>query len=192
MNQIRQRQAGATLLVSLIILALMSAFAATSFNLGKSSLQIVDNFRQNNQAVVVAQEAIETVISSSDFTRNPGSVFRSQNNRCPSGLSAPPNSLCVDVNGDGKTVFVATLTPQPACIRWNSLVNDLTCSSGGGSGQNFGVPGSNTGGSLCADSLWEVTAQAFDPVSNAQATVTEGVALRILASDLATNCPSTP
>ena len=48
--------------------------------------------------------------------------------------------------------------------------------------QNFGVAGSATGASLCADTLWELNAVATDNTTQTQYTATSGVAVRTLAA----------
>ena len=53
------RQAGATLIISLIVLVLMTLLAVSTFNLGKGNLQIVGNMQRQNEALAAAQEVIE-------------------------------------------------------------------------------------------------------------------------------------
>ena len=38
--------------------------------------------------------------------------------------------------------------------------------------------------------MWEINAQATDPVSNAQAVITQGVTVRVSTDAAATACPS--
>ena len=93
MNTPSFRQQGAALIVSLIMLILISLLAVASFRLGKSDLQIVGNMQQRKQALSAAQQTIEQVISSTQFTATPtNAVF----NPCTG-----QNTACVDVNGDG-------------------------------------------------------------------------------------------
>lgn len=179
-------QRGATLLVSLIFLVLMTLFALTAFNMGKTSLQAVGNMQQRNQTLVVAQEAINDAISSTKFIDTPAAV-----------LSNNSNELKVDINGDG-TNDVEVKVKQPTCIKSQILKTavllkdaapkdeDLLCTQG--QAQNFGVQGVASGDSLCAEGLWELEATAKDLVSDVTVTVTQGVGVRVAATDLDATC----
>ena len=57
------RERGATLIVSLIMLLLLSLLAANSFTLAKGNLQIAGNLQQREQDLAAAQQAIELVVS---------------------------------------------------------------------------------------------------------------------------------
>jgi Tfp pilus assembly protein PilV len=188
-------QRGVTLILSMIMLVLLTIVALSTFNIGKSSLQIVDNAQQQSQAQNASQAILDQVVSSPTFAENPAAVL--DNSNCPTGVSAPANSRCVDVNGDGKMVFVVTLTPQPTCSRVKVVLatdlnvesrEDLGCALG--ESQNFGTEGVTTNMSLCADSLWEIQAQATDPASRAEAVVDRGVSMRVSNDAVATACPS--
>lgn len=193
----RRNQRGITLILSLIMLVLLTIMALASFNIGKSSLQVVGNAQQQGQALNAAQTMINQVISSPTFTESPGAALNNSN--CPGSVGAPANSRCVDLYGDGKTVIVVALTPQPVCVQakrvppsslhltvspksadWGCIVQEK---------QNFAVESLDPADSLCADSVWEVNARATDPVSNAQATVTQGVAMRVSMDAVETACP---
>jgi hypothetical protein len=85
--------------------------------------------------------------------------------------------------------------PQPACVSVKPIKNevlnlgnpeDLGCSSG--QQQQFGVAGAATGNSLCANSIWEITAQSVSGYSGAKVTVRQGVGVRISADEAAGAC----
>jgi len=149
------RQRGATLIVSLIMLLLITMLAISSFTLGKSNLQIVGNMQQRAQASAAAQGAVATVISSTQFTTSPS-------NAIPNPCNGVANTTCVDVNGDGVT---------------DSNPNDAGCLIG--ASQNFGVVGASTNNSMCSNSVWDVQASATDAVSGANYVVDQGVAVRV-------------
>ncbi|TLY59071.1 MAG: hypothetical protein E6K48_12365 [Gammaproteobacteria bacterium] len=65
MTRFPGRQRGATLIVSLIMLLLITLLAVSSFTLGKANLQIVGNMQQRNQAFAAAQGAVAAVIIAS-------------------------------------------------------------------------------------------------------------------------------
>jgi Tfp pilus assembly protein PilV len=192
----QQRQRGVTLIISLIMLVLLTIMALTSFNIGKSSLQVVDNAQQHAQVLNAAQGVLNQVVSTPSFTEAPGNVL--DNSNCPASAGAPANSRCVDLYGDGKTVIVVAMSPQPVCVQATpvpaSALNLTTAQSPGwgcilGGNTNFGVEGATEGNSLCADSLWELNAVATEQVSNARAVVTKGVAMRVSQDSVDTACP---
>lgn len=190
----QRRQRGITLILSLIMLVLLTIMALSSLNIGRSSLQVVDNAQQQAQAVNAAQTIIDQVLSTPSFVESPAAVL--DNGNCPSTVTAPANSRCVDVQGDGKTVIVVAMSPQPACVKARTVQTTeldyateqgVGCSAGGG--QNFGIAGVTSGNSLCADTLWEINATATEQVSKAQATVTQGVEMRVSTDSVGTSCP---
>lgn len=178
------RQQGATLLVSLIMLVLMTLLAVSSFNMGKTSLQVVGNMQQRNQALSAAQEAINDAISTTRFIETPAAV-----------LTNNSNSMTVDVNGDGSadiTVNVAVPTCIKSQILKSAQLNVANSEDAGctlGTGQNFGVQGSSTGDSLCAEGLWEITAVATDNITEATNSVTQGIGVRVSTDQIEASCP---
>jgi Tfp pilus assembly protein PilX len=193
----RHRQRGVTLIISLIMLVLLTIMALTTFNIGKSSLQVVGNAQEQAQVLNAAQTMLNQIVSAPTFAEAPGAVL--DNSNCPTGVTAPANSRCVDLYGDTKTVLVVAMAPQPACLQaapipasslnlTNVNNEDWGCTVGEG-GAGFGIAGAQTGDSLCANSLWEINAAASDPVSRAQAVVTQGVSMRVSKDAVATACP---
>ena len=181
------RQQGVTLVVALIMLVLLTLLALTSFNVSKSSLQVVSNMQQRDEAVAAAREVIEETISNTRFFNTPGDVLAN-----PCGA---PNQRCIDTNGDGTPDVTVALTPPPSCVKAQSIKSsdldvanedDAGCTIG--AQQNHGVAGAVTGNSECANSIWEVTAVATDATTQATVTVTQGVAVRVAKDDVATNC----
>jgi type II secretory pathway pseudopilin PulG len=167
----------------MIMLILIYLLAVASFRLGKSDLQIVGNMQQRKQALSAAQQTIEQVISSTQFTATPtNAVF----NPCPT-----QNSACVDVNGDGVpdvnvSILVLCDAIQPIL---NSALNFSNPNDAGcllGNGQATGVAGAANGNSMCSSSVWDVQATAKDQVTSAQYVVDQGVAVRVPAATL---CP---
>ena len=58
-----KRQRGATLLVSLIMLVVLTLFAVSAFNLSSVNLKIAGNYQDQKEMEAIAQQAIEQVIS---------------------------------------------------------------------------------------------------------------------------------
>jgi Tfp pilus assembly protein PilX len=187
------RERGITLFVSMILLVLITLVAITTFNVGKSSMQIVGNFRQADEAAGAATEAIETAISTTKLIDTPAAILAP-------GCGGTANSLCVDVNADGTPDVTVALkgrnaTGNPGCIKAQVVKNatldlatsdDLACTI---ARQSFGVQGAPVGDSLCTDAIYEVVAVATDATTQASVTVTEGVALRVPTETIVNNCP---
>jgi hypothetical protein len=132
-----------------------------------------------NQALVAAHGTLEEAISATWFSATPANA-----------LVAPclgtANTRCVDVNGDGVNDVTVRLNPAPACLTSQTIKNatlnlslaiDAGCSTG--VSQTFGIMGTASGDSLCADTLWELTAAAADNITQASATVVQGVTVRV-------------
>jgi len=180
-----RRQRGTTLIVALIMLVLMTLFAVSSFNTANTNLKVVGNMQQKNEALNAAQAAIESVISTPQFIANPSNAVP---NPCGSA-----NTLCTDITGTGVTEYTTRINPQPSCVVVRPIKNeelnlsnseDLGCSAG--QQQQFGVAGAVTGNSLCANTVWEITAETTGAAIGAKVTVTQGVAVRIAADDTST------
>src|SRR5882757_8848572 len=184
MNSPSSRQKGATLVVGMIMLILISLLAVASFRLGKTDLQIVGNMQQRKQALSAAQQTIEQVISTIQFTTTP-------TNALPNPCGGVVNTACVDVNGDGVTDVNVSILVLCSAIEpiLNSALNlaikkDQDCSNG--ANQQLGVAGVASNNSACSNSVWDTQATAIDAVTNAQYVIDQGVAVRVPAADL---CP---
>lgn len=175
------RQRGATLVMALIFLVLLSLFAVNAFLGATSGQRIVGNMQSRQESQAAAQTVIEQVLSSEAFARQPAAV-----------ASAP---VTVTVGGVAYTV---RLTPPPSCYRVRTVKNseldatiagDRSCMRSG-SLQQPGVEQSSaqlTGQvadtSLCADTEWNIRAQVTDGRTGAQMAVHQGVAIRMAESD---------
>jgi Tfp pilus assembly protein PilX len=193
MRNLPGRQRGITLFVSMILLVLITLLAATTFNYGRSSMQIVGNIQQRNDTAAAAQEAIETAISTVKLVNAPAAIISP-------GCGGTANTLCVDVNGDGTAdVNVAIkghgAVGDPGCVKAQVVKNaalvltnsdDLACTV---QRQVFGVQGAPVGDSLCTDAIYEVVAVATDTTTQANVTVTEGVAVRLPTETVINTCP---
>lgn len=180
-------QRGATLLITLIMLVLLTLFAVSALNTGTTNLKVVGNMQSRSEALNATQEAIETVLSSPLFISNPANAVLN-----PCGAA---NTLCTDVTGDGTPDYTTRLTPPPSCVMVKpikvseldlSIAEDLGCSAG--QAQQFGVAGAVTGDSLCAKSVWEITAVTTSAAAGATVTAVQGVGVRISVDEMASSC----
>ena len=80
----------------------------------------------------------------------------------------------------------ALQTPCGAPNTFCTNTEDLGCAVG--QAQHFGIAGAGGGDSLCASTVWQVTAEASSPVSGAKVTVSQGVGIRIGVDDMASAC----
>ena len=191
-----RRQRGATLIIALIMLVLLTLFAVSSFNTAQTNVKVVGNMQQKAEALNAAQQAVEIVLSSPQFIANPANAVPT-----PCGTA---NTLCTDVTGDGVADFTATLIGpdypagphQPTCVTVRLIKNqelivtnpeDLGCAAGQQSGA-AGVAGAMTGDSLCANTVWEIRARAVSSSSGATATVTQGVGVRVSSDAAGSSC----
>lgn len=179
---------GMALVVGLILLALMTVMAITGFNIGRTSLDIVGNMQARQEVIGAANSAIQEAISTTRLFQAPGAIFL---NPCQG-----PNTRCFDTNGDDVDDILVALAPQPTCIQAQTIPNaalDLSDNSQTGCttqvGQTFGTQGTQTGSSLCANSVWEVVAVARDLVTEAEVVITEGAAVRVSTDAVGTHCP---
>ena len=182
-----RRQGGATLVVALIMLVLITLFALSSMKTATTNLMVTGNMQAKSEALYAAQETIEAVISTPQFIASPANVVI---NPC-----AGPNTRCTDVTGDGAPEYMTQLVPQPLCMSAKPLKNDtlnlalaedLGCAAG--QQQQFGVAGAVTGNSLCASSVWEISAHAQGLNSGANVTVRQGIGVRISADEAGSAC----
>jgi Tfp pilus assembly protein PilX len=170
-RQLRRRQAGITLVVTLVFLVLFLLIAVAMVNSGLINVKVAANQQHAVEARDVAQQAIEQVISN-DFTKAPAAV-----------------AVPVDVSGDSKADYVAQVA-QPACVASKPMKNveldlsdadDVSCMIGSGV-QNTGIvtAGNNAGNSLCNATQWDVAATVNDADNTGTvATVHQGVSVRM-------------
>lgn len=177
MKRILHRQSGSTLLISLVLLVMLTLFVLTVVNTTNINSRIAGNMQTITEAQAAAQQAIEEVISTPNFSTNPAGV---------------PPTVAVNVNNE-KTYTVNV--PTPTCI---SIVpirtvdlditkpDDAAC-IGSGSVVAAGIVGTGgAGNSLCSNSQWDVAANVADAATSTSVAVHQGVAVRV---PVGTACP---
>ena len=192
-----RRQRGVTLIITLIMLVVITLFAVSAFNSSNINLKVVGNMQSQSEAMAASQRAIEETVSHTDFYNTPA-------NAIPAPCGNAPNMLCTDLNGDGVNELQTTLTPNPSCVQGYIIktsdlkitqsADDLACIQAQQQG-TFAVAGATpTGDSICAKTVWNITAQTLTygqtaASSDVNVTVTSGVSLRVPAVNLASACP---
>ncbi|HEX6870260.1 MAG TPA: PilX N-terminal domain-containing pilus assembly protein [Micromonosporaceae bacterium] len=97
MIQSRQ-QRGATLMVTLIMLVVLTLFAVTAFNLSGVNLKIVGNYQQQKSIESVVQQAIEQIMSTITIFTTPAET-----------------DVCVNGTGGGCTGGYLVKVYKPKC-----------------------------------------------------------------------------
>lgn len=194
-------QQGATLVIALIMLVLLTLFAVSALNTGTTNLKVVGNMQTRNEAFNAAQQVIEATISTSQFI---APDFATGTNPVPNSCDGAPDKLCTDAAGNfvanaANALYTIQLNPKPACVAGRAIklgeseidygrADNRSCWAA--PPQLLGVAGAVTGDSLCANMVWEITAETTAVVSGAKAAVVvQGVGSRILTDDVAALCP---
>jgi len=170
------KQRGSTLLVALVMLMLLTLVALSAMNASTTSIEVVGNAQLREEANAAAQQVIEGVISS-NFTASPASSV-----------------VAANVGGTNYSAVVAVPTCKSTVPIVNSELDpnnpsDTVCLSSG-SIQNTGVMNASgvvsTAQSWCYQQTWEVNATVNDSDTGANASVHQGISLRVPAG---TDCP---
>ena len=178
-------QRGVTLIIALVMLTVLGLLAALAVKAGAMNLRVLGNMQARQQVLSVAQTALETTLSSPEFSQQPATVAA--------------RAIPVDIDGDGVADLSAQLSPAPACYRLRvvkmaeldaAVETDRLCMKSS-SAANAGIDtGSATGGdSMCADSEWRLRATVNDAATGASVAVNQGVSLRGLVTDAVNACP---
>ena len=170
------RQRGFTLMMTLIFLVIFLLFAISMASSSLVNTKVASNQQYRVEAKSVAQQGVESVMNKA-FTLNP----------------VPASSVPIDVNGDGKSDFTASVA-APICLDTKPVLNaDLppgdSCRTPTSSSGDLiiGSSGSVDQLSMCADTQWEIQSAVTDPNNSATSvTVHQGVAVRVPSG---TACP---
>jgi len=155
------RQRGATLIIGLILLVLISLIVVNAFTLSSSNLKSVGNMQVREEAVAAANQAVEQVISS-NFT---------------SSLTA--QTVTVDINKDDTTDYTVAVA-TPTCIR-------ATQSAFAAPSDVELGPGMSSGSTWNTD--WDIAATVTDAATGASVRVRQGVRVLLSQSQRAAACP---
>jgi Tfp pilus assembly protein PilX len=154
-------QRGATLIVGLIMLALITVMVTTAFTLSNTNLKAVGNMQFRNEAVAAVNKAIEQVVGS-PFTVSPAAEL-----------------IETDINNDG-TPDYSVAVAAPVCMRATPAGTTTKSSLSLGKSMSQ-VTDWNT--------VWEITATATDPASGASVRARSGVRVVRSQSQKNTECP---
>jgi len=140
------RQRGATLVVSLIMLTMITLFALSMIRLSSTNMKVVGNMQTQQALAASAQEAIEGLIGSSNFYTD-------------------------QINGTGPWAGGQTTYAVPQTINGYTVTLNKPKCVGGATAQGY----SAVAGTAPQDTYWEVEAIAGDSATGAAADVIQGV-----------------
>jgi len=174
-----RRERGATLVIGMIMLELLTLFVIAAVNMSTINLRVMGNTQARNEAISAAQQAIEQ-IATTDFPKNPVA-----------------STITVDTTGDGTSDYSVAID-IPACLNSipikvteldaTDVTNDGPC-FGSIAGTSTGVVGAggigSGGNSYCSNTQWDVKATVTDQTgSNSQMIVHQGIARRVATGDV--------
>lgn len=146
-------QRGATLIIGLIMIVLITLIVVNAFSLSSTNLKAVGNMQVRNEEIAAANQAIEQVISS-PFTDAPVT-----------------QSLNVDINKDGVNDYVVVIA-APTCMRAvvaaSADPSDVELDPSMSSASTWNTE-------------WDIDSKVTDVASGASVRVRQGV--RVLLSD---------
>lgn len=155
----RRTQQGATLIVGLIMLVLLTLVVTSAFMLSSGNLKSVGNMQFRNEAIAAANVAIEQIISS-DFTTLPAS-----------------QDITVDIDRDGQPDYIVNIQ-TPKCVQAVSISTSIATLSG----VTSGVPST-----IDYNTVWDIEARITSASNTAGAKVTiwQGVRKRLTETQYA-------
>ena len=149
----QHREQGATLLVTLIMLVVLTLFAVTAFNLSSVNLKIVGNFQVQKETEAAVQQAIAQVISTVGLFEAPAAI-----SVCvPSGSTTLPCAA----NQHQITIERPRCNYTTAARGYTKRLGELTPE----------------------DTNWDVRATYTDAVTKAKAAIVQGIAVRMLSGN---------
>lgn len=152
-------QRGATLVVGLIMLVLLTLLVTSAFMLSSGNLKAVGNMQFRNEAIAAANKRIEEVLST-DFTASP-----------------PASPVNVDIDGDGTGDYQVTVAP-PTCVRASVALLSVESSKK--------LPSMTT--VTHWNTVWEIEAFVEDTVTGASTRIRQGVRLLLTTSQKKSLC----
>lgn len=94
-----EKQGGATLLVSLIMLVVLTLLVVSAIRMGNTNLKTVGNMQAKNEATAAAQQAIEQIMGDLNNFYTPTA-----------------QTITVDINNDGVIDYTVN-TSAPVCLK---------------------------------------------------------------------------
>lgn len=159
MSATRRTQQGATLIVGLIMLVLLTLVVTSAFMLSSGNLKSVGNMQFRDEAIAAANVAIEQIISS-DFTTLPVS-----------------STIPVDIDQDGTNDYTVNVM-TPVCVQAVSISTSIATLSG----VTSDVPST-----IDYNTVWDIEARVIstENTTGAAVTIWQGVRKRLTETQYA-------
>lgn len=169
------RARGATLLVAMIVLVVLTLLVVYAVRMGNTNLRIAGNMQARTEASAVAEQAIEKAIETIIDTSN------------ISGLTIAPTTVTVN-----NEVYNVTVAPLNSCLLEVPVLNseldpanasDVACFENQDADKAITATGelSNTP-SACKTQNWEIQADVVGQKTQAKVTHVQGVQIRVAAT----------
>lgn len=172
-----KRQSGATLIVSLIMLTILTLLVVSAIRFGIINLKIAGNMQAEVEATAAAQVAVEQVF---------------QQMVMPGANIAAIDKQTVDVNTGAANYRVNV--DKPICVFSKPIVNselnparpaDVPCFESSDADKLIDSAGAlTTTLSACKDQQWDVGATVTDGSTGVNVSVLQGMAVRVAANVL--------
>jgi Tfp pilus assembly protein PilX len=148
------KQRGATLIVSLIMLAVITLMVTSAFTMSSTNLQAVGNMQFRSEATAAANSALEQAISG-----------------MTSGAAPVTQSINVYLANDGANPYTVTVVP--------TCVTSLAVAGGSGIGKQSGVEQAGlqygSGTIIGYTTVWDMAATVQDNATGTSVVVHQGV-----------------
>lgn len=154
-------QRGATLVIGLIMLVLITLVVTSAFTLSSGNLKAVTNMQFRNEAMAAANKAIEQVIGS-NFAKAPVA-----------------EEIIVDIDNDPATPNYKVDIAQPVCIRASVALSPAQSS--------VKLPAMSNQSHW--NTVWDLDATVTDVVSGASTRIRQGVRVLLTQSQKNAVCP---
>jgi Tfp pilus assembly protein PilX len=173
-----ESQRGVVLVVSLIMLLLVTIMGIGSSVIVQGNLKIVQNIEAKATARSAARSALQEAIAYGQFIKGPSVNAFAQT--CGNNLTK-----CFDLSGDGVADDLKVVLSNIQCLSATPVKNSELDVLGSTQDASCYQPGIY---SLCADTLWQVTATAIDDLTGARVTINQGVRTRTTTNLIAVAC----
>lgn len=151
-------QRGATLIVGLIMLTVITLLTISGFTMSGGNLQAVGNMQHRNEAIAAANMAIEQTININFSTIDPANY---------------PSAVNIDIDQDNTADYVVNIN-QPICLKDSPAPVNL----GSLSGVNSNV--TNSSDFL---TLWEINVTAQNLATGTSVTAKQGINKRLTQAE---------
>lgn len=170
----KQKQKGATLLVGMIMLVVLTLLVVFAIRSGNTNLKIAGNMQSQTEASAATQQVIEQVVGKIALPETDISLI-------------PAQTLTVPVGNSSYTVNVIAMKDQ--CIFSTPVLNsslstsnpnDVPCFETTDEDKAITASGTlTTKPSACSTQQWEIEVKATDNLSGVEITQIQGVSVRV-------------